>query len=202
MGAFAPKFCSIHLKIHVCDEQQVSKKLSNIENDLSAKVRRLHGVQTEEEIAAELAKKQDAPGTFGAILAEAKAKAAKQKQELSQQGNNAEEGKVVSEEEVSSRMAALRAKMQGGSPSPTNQDIPLSTPTTGLGEIIKKAKEHQADNPNAQFKVPVRSVKGQVEKKLTSEKTTRIDALNETNLDISELDMDKLKLPNQWKQVR
>lgn len=181
MEAFAPKFCPIHLKIHVCPEQNVTKKLSEIENDLGAKVRRLHGIQTEEEIAAELAKQKDAPGTFGDIIAKAKANAAKQKEKIKSSGHDDLEGKVVSEAEVGDRMAALRARMGGGT-SQIDSPQPAPSPTHspgGLGEVIQNAKQHQADNTNAQFKVPELSNIGETVSTTINEDYNHLDALNE-----------------------
>ncbi|QHX36693.1 hypothetical protein [Spiroplasma sp. BIUS-1] len=159
MAGFAPKFCPTHLQIHVCDLQNVFNKNKTIEEDLGAKVRRLHGTQTEEEIAQEQSKRKHQPGTLGDILAKARQKIDLEKETIAQ---NDPENKVASGEEINDRMAALRAKMMGGSaPSPSNSSENNSSQPSGLQQIIQNAQEHQKDNPQEPFKAPERSTMGE-----------------------------------------
>ncbi|QEH61884.1 hypothetical protein SCHIN_v1c06870 [Spiroplasma chinense] len=160
MAAFSPKFCSVHLAIHVCELQDITSQVKGIENDLGAKVRRLHGTQTEEERLAEEAKRQHAPGTLGDILAKAKQKNQEEKEKFGG-GNGDDQMTAVPEEEITDRMAALRRRMMGGGaePAPTAQDLPPSQPSSGggLGDVIQMARQHQTDNPEPEYKVPERS---------------------------------------------
>jgi hypothetical protein len=80
----APRFCPKHLKIHVCEEMDVTKKVKDAEGEIGARVRRLHGTQTEEEMATEAAKQAPAAGSIGAILAAAKNKIAETKKQIPQ----------------------------------------------------------------------------------------------------------------------
>ncbi|KAJ3616290.1 hypothetical protein Zmor_011946 [Zophobas morio] len=122
----------------------VTSQVKEAEDDIGARVRRLHGTQTEEEIAAEAAKtRPDAPGSIGAILAAAKNKIAETKKEMTNQDID-KQAKAVTQDEVNDRMAALRAKMNGGGDnSVAASDMPerKSNVGGGLGEIIEHARE-------------------------------------------------------------
>ncbi|WP_338984297.1 hypothetical protein [Spiroplasma endosymbiont of Diplazon laetatorius] len=159
MSGFAPKFCPTHLQIHVCDLQNVFNKNKTIEEDLGAKVRRLHGTQTEEEIAEQESKRKHQPGTLGDILAKARQKIDAEKETISQ---NDPDNKVASGEEINDRMAALRAKMMGGSaPPPSNSQETSSPEPTGLQKVIQNAQNHQKENPEEEFKAPQRATTGE-----------------------------------------
>ena len=122
-----PKFCPIHLKIHVCEEQTITNRLNKIENDLGAKVRKLHGIQTEEDVLVNEKKYKNPPGSLGAILEQAKANIAKQKLLIKTNSDDLSEGKEVSEQEVSNRIEALKLKLNGGKPSNINLHHPITT---------------------------------------------------------------------------
>ncbi|AUM62683.1 hypothetical protein [Spiroplasma monobiae] len=159
MAGFAPKFCPTHLQIHVCELQNVFNKNKTIEDDLGAKVRRLHGTQTEEELAQQESKRKHQPGTLGDILAKARQKIDQEKETIAQ---NDPDNKVASGEEINDRMAALRAKMMGGStPSPSNDQQFKQQESTGLQKVIQNAQEHQKENPQEVFKAPERSTMGE-----------------------------------------
>ncbi|AGR42146.1 hypothetical protein [Spiroplasma diminutum] len=151
MAGFAPKFCPTHLQIHVCDLQNVFNKNKSIEEELGAKVRRLHGTQTEEELAEENNKRKHQPGTLGDILAKAKEKIRNDKGDFE---DSDPDNKIVSGEEINDRMAALRVKMMGGSSPSTSDSSPSNS---DLSEIIQNAQNYQKENPEKPYIPPIRS---------------------------------------------
>ncbi|AOG60512.1 hypothetical protein SHELI_v1c05610 [Spiroplasma helicoides] len=122
--SLVPKFCSTHLKIHVCELQDVTRKITKIESEIGAKVRRLHGTQTPEEIEKKL---KHTPGSFGDILEKAKKKIKAEKSKIKNITKEEEvlEEKIVTESEIVDRMAALRAKMLGESSLPNIEEPPI-----------------------------------------------------------------------------
>ncbi|QHX35926.1 hypothetical protein STIUS_v1c03720 [Spiroplasma sp. TIUS-1] len=158
MAGFSPRFCTIHLKIHVCPDTGVTTKLKAQEDAISYKIRRLHGNQTEDDkvIEQEKQKRGMKEGTISALLAKAKATNAKQREETGINDDDMEHGPLVSEENISDRMARLRSKALGEStPEPKNavaddiKDTPVTmavrknskpTPTTITEEEFSKPK--------------------------------------------------------------
>ncbi|QBQ07712.1 hypothetical protein SGLAD_v1c05130 [Spiroplasma gladiatoris] len=211
MPQFSPKFCPIHLKIHVCDNQDISKKIIEIEGDLGAKVRRLHGTQTEEEIALEAKKRkkhQNAPGSLGDILAKAKAKVAAEKAKFAQDNkDDINEDNTISEAEIGDRMAALRAKAMSGGTQTTselNEHIPPidQSETSGISKIIDKAKQHQKENFSCEYKVPERSKTGEKKDNSTKE-VKKYDDFFEVNEDteLNQSNNDLLESKNQGEKL-
>ncbi len=149
MSGFAPKFCPTHLKIHVCELQNVTKKVSNIENDLGAKVRRLHGIQTEEERLKEEAKRKPQKGTLGDILARAKEKIKKEKEEYTKKTgiDSDTDSKPVTQEEISDRMASLRRKMLGGEDIIKTDNSPIVEPITTKKNKSSSPKKQKKSTP-------------------------------------------------------
>jgi hypothetical protein len=203
----APRFCPKHLKIHVCEEMDVTKKVKDAEGEIGARVRRLHGTQTEEEMATEAAKQAPAAGSIGAILAAAKNKIAETKKQIKDQEIDSTT-KAVSQDEVNDRMAALKARMAGGAPA-GGGDLPPSAPrpTGGLGEVIEHAREI-SNQTWSEYKVPERSRLGEeisdhapkqsVEKIQTPKKTNaNFDkmpsiAINTLEMEMNDYDLDSL----------
>ncbi|AKU79724.1 hypothetical protein [Spiroplasma turonicum] len=105
-----PKFCQKHLKIHVCEEQNIFKKSESVEKSLSEKVRRLHGIQTEEEINKQKKNSKPKPGTIEYILSKAKANIKKEKAKIK---NLPEEEGItkIDESELTTRMESLKNKL-------------------------------------------------------------------------------------------
>ncbi|AHI52917.1 hypothetical protein [Spiroplasma culicicola] len=210
MGAFSPKFCPTHLTIHVCDLQDITKKVASIEDDLGAKVRRLHGTQTEEEVEAAAAKRKHQPGSLGDILEKAKQKAAQEREKVNLTGGVAGDDAMipVPESEITDRMAALRAKMMGGGASPVSEtpSPTLNSTTGGLGDVIQKARQHQFDNPEPEYQVPERSKTGEQDYKHLPRgnkpsavlKDLDLDLLNES--DIKNTSNKSSKTPNLFDQ--
>ncbi|AGR41218.1 hypothetical protein [Spiroplasma taiwanense] len=196
MSSFAPKFCPTHLKIHVCELQNVFNKNKEIEEDIGAKVRRLHGTQTEEELKVEDKKREHLPGTLGDILEKAKQRIQEQKNIVGIDNVNEEIGQVVIESEIGDRMAALRAKMSGDSPLSSEEEN-LVPPITK--KAIKKSsikKETNSKNlstnlvkKNANAKKAT-TTKENREKLFTKEETQELiqDAVKEALIQVGIID--------------
>ncbi|AKX34130.1 hypothetical protein SLITO_v1c04770 [Spiroplasma litorale] len=123
-----PTFCQKHMKIHVCDEQNIFKKTQTIEKKLSEKVRRLHGIQTEEEIIKRNVRSKPKPGTLEYILEKAKNKIDKEKKKINKNTKNEEvENKKIDETELTSRVEILKQKIKE---STQTQEFNLFNKTT------------------------------------------------------------------------
>ncbi|AUB31654.1 hypothetical protein [Spiroplasma floricola] len=204
MSGFAPKFCPTHLQIHVCELQNVFEKNKKIEDKLSAKVRRLHGTQTEEELAIEKSKRKDKEGTLGDILAKAKKKIKADKEALAK---NDVETKPASEEEIGDRMAALRAKMSGEpSSSPISDNSKMSVvEETGLQKIINHAKNHQNNHPQENFKTPQRAKTGEKQQNSTlkNNKPSQVSKdLNLNKIEAKNTDLEQKAIKKETKSLK
>ncbi|QGS51952.1 hypothetical protein [Spiroplasma tabanidicola] len=208
MAQFSPKFCSIHLKIHVCENQDITKKVSEIEGDLGAKVRRLHGTQTEEELQLE-AKKQEkfknAPGSLGDILAKAKAKVAAEKAKFEKESNKKEdEGNVVTEAEIGDRMAALRAKMTGDTLSTStlsiDKDLSIHNPPNSNSKGNNKTKNGNLESNKKKTNKTDDSASKQAKNtkkfddffEVNNDKSDEIEVIDENDLEDKDSIKDKL----------
>ncbi|ASP28250.1 hypothetical protein SCORR_v1c04780 [Spiroplasma corruscae] len=130
-----PKFCQKHMKIHVCKEQDIFKQNESIEKMLNEKVRRLHGIQTEEEILKQSIKSKPKPGTIEYILKNAKEKIKKEKAKLNLEDNNDEIVKV-DESDLTTRMETLRLKLLN-----SNKDESINLNETKFNKKQKGAKQ-------------------------------------------------------------
>ncbi|ALD66440.1 hypothetical protein [Spiroplasma cantharicola] len=154
MSGIVPKFCPTHLKIHTCELQNVFNKNKVIHEGLNAKIRRMHGIQTEEEIAQSNLKQKDAPGSIGDILSKAKVRIEEEKEKIAKLPHNEEpETKVVNNDEINDRIANLKAKMAENNQSPSNTSSDLQT-------VIENAQNYQSNHPETQYEAPKRANQG------------------------------------------
>ncbi|WP_339030944.1 hypothetical protein [Spiroplasma endosymbiont of Cantharis nigra] len=151
MSGIVPKFCPTHLKIHTCELQNVFNKNKVIQEDLNAKIRRMHGIQTEEEISQSQSKQKDAPGSIGDILAKAKVRIKKEKEKIAKRTLDEPETNVVTSEEINDRIAILKAKMNK-SKTPSSR----SNTSSDLQKNVENAQSYKKEHPETQYKAPKR----------------------------------------------
>ncbi|WP_339033302.1 hypothetical protein [Spiroplasma endosymbiont of Cantharis rufa] len=147
MSGIVPKFCPTHLKIHTCELQNVFNKNKLIQEDLNAKIRRMHGIQTEEEINQSQSRQKDAPGSIGDILSKAKLRIKKEKEKIAKLSLDETETNVVTSEEINDRIAILKAKMNK-SKTPSS----LSKTSSDLQKVIENAQTYKKEHPETQYK--------------------------------------------------
>ncbi|WP_338969188.1 hypothetical protein [Spiroplasma endosymbiont of Labia minor] len=201
-----PRFCSVHQVIHICDLMDPMKASENAQNELEVKVRKLHGKQTEEEIAATEAKNKPEKGSLQDILANAKKRIGEEKAKIktsNSKNNSSNDGELtkIDESELTSRMAALRNRMLGNFNSPAGSEPPLSG--GGLGSIIQGAKTAMDEQGfHDEYIPPSRSTRG--EKIVTNDSgknknfnntASRTKKINYKEIDTKEL-LEKAKKPS------
>ncbi|WP_339022306.1 hypothetical protein [Spiroplasma endosymbiont of Crioceris asparagi] len=191
MPFFAPKFCQKHLKIHVCSEGDIRSTLNERENSIASKVRRLHGTQTEEEKAAENAKrvKLQMGGGFNSILENAKKKNEQDKKETS----FLEETVEVKKEVINDRISRLRnAALNDGASLPKTPPIPPTTPTPKK-EITPKTTEVKEEiNPVSSPSPSSKSVKEDNVKEVIKSTPSVKKSLDKLDKTYSENDLKKI----------
>lgn len=171
MAVFAPRFCSKHLKIHICEDLTVTVQLETAENDISAKVRRMHGIQTEEDISKVRKKIRSKVGGFENILTRAKKTIEKNKRKLGLK-NEAEIGSPISKEQANDRMNDLKNRILGISPpTPPKIKKQASKPRT-TKKVADGASKPPKPTPKATTATKT-SVKKKTEQKLFTEKETQ-----------------------------
>ncbi|WP_338982859.1 hypothetical protein [Spiroplasma endosymbiont of Othius punctulatus] len=158
MAGFSPRFCAIHLKIHMCPDASVTTKLKQQEDSIGYKIRRLHGNQTEEDKEADQdkLKRTTKEGSITALLAKAKATNAKQREDTGINDDDMEHGPLVTEDNINDRMAKLRNKALGivepkaktiSEPDISGDEVVTKavkkTPKSSLSDSIEKARSSQ-----------------------------------------------------------
>ncbi|WP_381415061.1 hypothetical protein NPX79_03545 [Spiroplasma endosymbiont of Anurida maritima] len=108
-----PKFCPIHTKIHICEENSTKSKIAKNEKDIKTALDRLKGVPVESDLAPKSTKKSSVPkkGTIEYSIYMARKKTDK----LREKFNHSDEenfGRVATENELKDKMKALRNKIK------------------------------------------------------------------------------------------
>ncbi|WP_342268449.1 hypothetical protein [Spiroplasma endosymbiont of Aspidapion aeneum] len=157
-----PKFCPIHTKIHVCEEQSIKSQNQRIDKEIDSKVRRLHGTPNQEDIEKAAKHSKPQKGTLQWILENAK----KHNQKIKAQTKDYEDDdgniKKVDDKELNSRVAALKMRLSSNGGKVVNQpqekiDVSKIDKTKlTLQQILMIAKQN---NPTSkkEYKPPKRS---------------------------------------------